>query len=381
MVFSDIEREVFGSKEAFSQRWAKDHGMPDIIPADPQRGIYRAFSPAEVFSEIAETGLSDQPAWYRASLAIEASSDKKFRIAARNGLLRLIALDHAMSASRIDSVVKILQTEMGISPQGVAQWLLVDQETRRCLALIFKLQGYKVAEEEGVHDEIKGLSKDGKLPDVHVKFSDFQNIRSDEIRKYLDAVQETVGTDPGIVRLAFAIFRYLGFPHDNEKFKGELIRKYWYDGRKGDLSEKEVGPFVDRLRNPQTGKLLKEVLVTLGVLGLTQALNQLPAEKITREWLDLQTMLDMMDSISDIRRGTGAAANIDSARRLEALRSVKEFGVLMAKRKLTQGTVDRILDLGKISRGLSSTDLGFWQKTIYGMKVPLGRGKKPRVDS
>ena len=378
MAVDIAELEIFGEQEAFSERWTRQHGLPDIIPADPARGIYRAFSPAEVFSDIAETGLSDQPAWYKASVAIEASTDKNFRRAARNGLLRLLVLDHTMRASRIDSIANMLKTEFGVTPQGIAQWLLVDQETRRCLALMFRLQGYQVADEEGVHDKIVGLDTEGKLPGVGLKFSEYLQLRPDQIRTYLKAVREAVGTDPGVVRLAYTIFRCLGFPHENDKFAQELIGKYVYDGKKGDLDPSEVSPFIERF-DDGTGRKLVKALEAEGIIGLARGLNRLPAEKIAREWADMQLFLDMMDKISDIRKGVGAAAKLPPEQRLNAIRGLEEFGVLLAKRRLSQGTVDRLLRVSLISTGKGATEPSFWDKTLYGLKVPLGglRGKPP----
>jgi len=378
MAVDIAELEIFGEQEAFSERWTRQHGLPDIIPADPAGGIYRAFSPAEVFSDIAETGLSDQPAWYKASVAIEASTDKNFRRAARNGLLRLLVLDHTMRASRIDSIANMLKTEFGVTPQGIAQWLLVDQETRRCLALMFRLQGYQVADEEGVHDEIRGLDAEGKLPGVGRKFSEYLQLRPDQIKTYLKAIQEAVGTDPGVVRLAYTIFRCLGFPHGNDKFAQELIGKYVYDGKKGDLDPGEVSPFIERF-DDGTGRTLVKALEAEGIIGLARGLNRLPAEKIAREWADMQLFLDMMDEISDIRKGVGAAAKLPPEQRLNAIRELEEFGVLLAKRRLSQGTVDRLLRASLISTRKGATEPSFWDKTIYGLKVPFGglRGKPP----
>lgn len=340
------EREIFGSEEAFSERWAQLHGLPDEIPADPARGIIRPFSPAEVFSDIAETGLSDQPAWYRASLAIEASTDRKFRRAARTGFLRLLVLDHSMRAGRIDTVANMLKTEFGVTPQGVSQWLMVDQETRRCLTLIFRLQGYQMADESGVHDEIEGLDAEGKLPLVDCKFSEFLKIRPDQVRIYLKAVQEAVGTDPGIVRLAYTIFRYLGFPHENGKFAGTLIGNYEYDGKKGDLDPGEVAPFIEKFKDPSSESRLVDILGADGVVGLARVLNRLPAEIIAREWADMQLLLDMMDAISDIRSAYGESAGLPVKDRHATI--IKTIGLPMAKRKLSKETIKRLTDSGKI---------------------------------
>jgi hypothetical protein len=343
MAVDIAELEIFGEQEAFSVRWARQHGLPDVIPADPARGIYRAFSPAEVFSDIAETGLSDQPAWYKASVAIEASTDKNFRRAARNGLLRLLVLDHTMRASRIDSIANMLKTEFGVTPQGIAQWLLVDQETRRCLALMFRLQGYQVADEEGVHDKIVGLDAEGKLPGVGLKFSEYLQLRPDQIRTYLKAIQEAVGTDPGVVRLAYTIFRCLGFPHENDKFEGLI--GYVYDGKKGDLDPSEVSPFIERF-DDGTGRKLVKALEAEGIIGLARGLNRLPAEKIAREWADMQLLLDMMDAISDIRSALGQSAALPVKDRHAEI--IKEMGVPMAKRRLSPATIRRLQDPAKI---------------------------------
>lgn len=350
---SQAEAEIFGSADAFSERWTRLHGLPDVIEADPRQGIARSFSPAEVFSDIAETGLSDQPAWYRASLAIEASSDKNFRRAARTGLLRLLALDHTMRAGRIDSVANILKSEFGATPQGIAQWLMVDQETRRSLALMFRLQGYEVADEPGIHDQIMGLGTEGKLSAAGHKFSEYLEIKPDQVRLYLHAVQGAVGTDPGVVRLAYAIFRCLGFPHENYKFAEELIRKYRYNDRKrkGDLDPSEVGPFLDQPEDSTSNQATKEgrltkILRSGGIIGLTQELNHLPGEKLGRWWADLNLLLDMMDAVSDIRAALGEAAGLPFQQRHQAI--VKAMGVPMAKRLLSEETIKRLQDPGKI---------------------------------
>lgn len=377
---SIAEREIFGSEEAFSERWAQLHGLPDEIPADPARGIIRPFSPAEVFSDIAETGLSDQPAWYRASLAIEASTDRKFRRAARTGFLRLLVLDHSMRAGRIDTVANMLKTEFGVTPQGVSQWLMVDQETRRCLTLIFRLQGYQMADESGVHDEIEGLDAEGKLSLVDCKFSEFLKIRPDQVRIYLKAVQEAVGTDPGIVRLAYTIFRYLGFPHENGKFANDLVGKYMYDGRKGDLEPSEVASFVEKFKDPSSERKLADVLAAEGVVGLARGLNLLPAEIIAREWADMQLLLDMMDNISDIREGKGGAGILKVSQRSDAIKGLEEFKIALAKRKLESGTINRLLDSKKIKfvKGMTEPEKGGWRDFFadLGIAPRQSRGKQ-----
>ncbi|MGB9706491.1 MAG: hypothetical protein ACPLXP_00205 [Microgenomates group bacterium] len=354
--------EIFGEQEAFSERWTRQHGLPDVIPADPAREIYRDFSPAEVLSDIAAIGLSDQHVWYRASVAIEAG-DKNFRRAARTGLLGLLVLDHRMRAGRIDSVANMLNTEFGVTPQGIAQWLIVDQETRRCLALLFRLQGYEVADEEGIHDEISGLDAEGKLPSVGLRFSEYLRLRPDQIRTYLKAVQEAVGTDWGVVRVAYTIFRCLGFPHENGKFAEELIGKYVYDGKKGDLDPREVAPFIEKFEDPVSGKSLAEVLQTEGIIGLARALNRLPAEKIAREWADMQLLLDMMDKISDIREGKGGAGTLKVSQRLDAIKELEEFKIALAKRKLRPPTIKRLVDPRRIKyvRGMVERDKGGWR--------------------
>jgi len=380
MPVSVAELEIFGEQEAFSERWTRQHGLPDEIPADPARGIIRPFSPAEVFSDIAETGLSDQPAWYKASLAIEASADRNFRRAARNGLLRLLVLDHTMRAGRIDSVASMLKTEFGVTPQGIAQWLLVDQETRRCLALIFRLQGYQVADEEGVHDEIAGLDAEGKLPTVGLKFSEYLKLRPDQIKTYLRAVQEAVGTDPGVVRLAYTIFRCLGFPHENGKFAEELIGKYMYDGKKGDLDPGEVAPFIDKF-DDGTGRNLAGALTADGVIGLARGLNRLPAEKIAREWADMQLLLDMMDKISDIRSALGESAGLPLKDRQKAI--IEAMGLPMAKRRLCENTIRRLQDPNKIEvvreAGMSQVDQEIMAlRKIWGDLTGASRRRRER---
>ncbi len=254
-VFTDEEKEVFGGGEAFSDRWVKARGIPAVVQYYKSRfgtendedldlnGMSPGtFRPSELFSTILETGGRDPRSSRMLSYLLEtypgSSKEKeKFSSSVINGFLSLASLKDALNSGRIDTLAEGLGR--GPSPQGIAQWLLFDPETRRSLALILRLQGYKVADEQGVQDRISGL-RNGVLPSIGVAFSDHINIRADQIKMYLEKVREAVGTDPGVVRLAYVIFRILGHPHENSKYSQELIKKYMYVGD-GEGEQKTFG--------------------------------------------------------------------------------------------------------------------------------------------
>jgi hypothetical protein len=223
---------------------------------------------------------------------------------------------------------------------------MIDRETRRSLCLLLRLQGYQVANEEGTNDRVPGLDVEGKLPTVGKKFSDL-SLRPDQLKQYLDAVQAAVKTDPGVVRLAYTIFRCLGFPHGNAKFAGDLYG-HLYDGSKGDFTLTEIGPFVDRFSEPGTNRTLTEVIKTDGMIGLAVALNKLPAEKLGREWENMKLLLDLGDKVEDIRNGTGASGGMKYKDRQAIVmameQKIDEFAVAQAKRLLEPETMVRLKD-------------------------------------
>jgi len=420
---ADLEREIHGPQVgAFSERWITSHNIRSNIRIAVEyatgtgQKIIKTFTPWEVLSELLATGISssDQPAWERAARVIESSDDERFRTAARNGLLPLISIDKVMGTRRIDAVAESMS---GLTPEGVARWLLVDQETRRALALLFRLQGYKVADEPGVHDKIL-LNPDGTLahppagmlpPDV--PFSDALNLRDDQIRVYLKAVENAVNvplpngtgtTDYGVVEIAFTIFRVLGFPHGNSKFADELIKKYTRaikvpnpDRRpgaeemvevtinpEGDLEPEDVAPLIDRLKLVGTNDTLRQVLARDGILGLIQGLYRMPALTFSKEWGDWKKMLDMMDEVSAIRKGTGSYGGVSVIDRVAALKKIKDLSELRNKKKPSDTATQRIIDAGKVESSEGEFyPQGFVKKaaTVYGTVWKMytsGFGKK-----
>ena len=383
MAIGTEEVEVFGTGKAFSERWVRSHGIDKTIDAVPYLGIPNKFESANALSEILEVGITQESQMRKASLLSETSNDERFRVAFNTGLLPLISVDHAMKSSRIDTTAEALAR--GPTPQGIAQWLLVDDETRRSLALLFKLVGMEVKDETDpvtgnlIHDNMVGLDTDNKLVGYNThSFRDVINITPPEIQRYLKVVQEAVGTDPGVVRLAYTIFRTLGFAHENQKYAGDLWGKYWV-GVGGDLDTKDIAPFINKFKDPDTDETLGQIIQARGIKGLALALNRQPAEKIAREWKDMNLILDMMDKISDIRKGVGGSASLEPIGRRKSLESLQELNIVLAKRKLSVETINRLFDMRKISGAKPATQQSFLERTLYGAKVPWEEtfGKKP----
>jgi len=397
---TEAEVEIFGRTEAFSERWVVARGMPaevryfkGLVGEEDMEvgGSTGIFNTAELFSTILETGGKDYRANRQLAALFEAYKGDsrqrlKFSSSVVNGFVALASLKDALNSSRIDTLAEALRR--GPAPQGIAQWLLFDPETRISLALILSLEGYK--------DE-KDAPGEAALdvPKQKHAFSDHQHISPDEIKAYLEAVRQAVGTDPGVVKLAYYIFRVLGHAHENAKYSNNLIKKYTIhydkdnnevkeeedDDRKRveypdrDLAPKDVASFVVRFDDPTKSRdegnretnlyfklppkhgnesdsrtknkvFLEDVLEKEGVIGFALSLNRLPAERIVREWSDMQLILDMMDHIADIRGAMGSYAGLDLGRRHAKL--IEEMGVPWAKRKLRTKTLLRLRDPKKI---------------------------------
>jgi len=397
---TEAEVEIFGRTEAFSERWVVARGMPaevryfkGLVGEEDMEvgGSTGIFNTAELFSTILETGGKDYRANRQLAALFEAYKGDsrqrlKFSSSVVNGFVALASLKDALNSSRIDTLAEALRR--GPAPQGIAQWLLFDPETRISLALILSLEGYK--------DE-KDAPGEAALdvPKQKHAFSDHQHISPDEIKAYLEAVRQAVGTDPGVVKLAYYIFRVLGHAHENAKYSNDLIKKYTIhydkdnnevkeeedDDRKRveypdrDLAPKDVASFVVRFDDPTKSRdegnretnlyfklppkhgnesdsrtknkvFLEDVLEKEGVIGFALSLNRLPAERIVREWSDMQLILDMMDHIADIRGAMGSYAGLDLGRRHAKL--IEEMGVPWAKRKLRTKTLLRLRDPKKI---------------------------------
>jgi len=397
---TEAEVEIFGRTEAFSERWVVARGMPaevryfkGLVGEEDMEvgGSTGIFNTAELFSTILETGGKDYRANRQLAALFEAYKGDsrqrlKFSSSVVNGFVALASLKDALNSSRIDTLAEALRR--GPAPQGIAQWLLFDPETRISLALILSLEGYNVADEKDAPGE-------AALDVPKHAFSDHQHISPDEIKAYLEAVRQAVGTDPGVVKLAYYIFRVLGHAHENAKYSNDLIKKYTIhydkdnnevkeeedDDRKRveypdrDLAPKDVASFVVRFDDPTKSRdegnretnlyfklppkhgnesdsrtknkvFLEDVLEKEGVIGFALSLNRLPAERIVREWSDMQLILDMMDHIADIRGAMGSYAGLDLGRRHAKL--IEEMGVPWAKRKLRTKTLLRLRDPKKI---------------------------------
>src|SRR3989338_8288801 len=175
IVWNDPEDERVDRPRAFSRRWARSHGLPDALLSGAGRGaVMRRVHSNEVLSGYAETG--NNPIVNKALEPVIASSKEDgFTEAAAAGLLPLLHLDRVMRGSRLEYVAQALETN-GPTPDGVARWLRIDSETRRCLALLLRLQGYQIAAEHGVHDVIEGLGHNNILVGTRHKFSDVRRV-------------------------------------------------------------------------------------------------------------------------------------------------------------------------------------------------------------
>lgn len=406
----DAKSEIYSSTPAFSDRWVRVHGLPEKVrrrqrnAAGQGQPVVTEFSSSEVFSVLQRSRGTDPTSLRRLGYLKEAYGQtapsslqlERFTEAVDTGFVPLVKLRDGLKSGRIDELAEALKR--GPTAEGIAKWLLYDQETRRCLTLLLRLQGYQVADEAlkgggSISDRMdKYLDPtSGKLLSVQFgstehAFSDFINITDDEIKAYLKAVAGVVGTDPGVAELAYTIFRVLGHPHQNGKYADELIKKYirvltpeelngvespfirkfndqikgyseqeeFSDYFRGDLDPREIAPFIVKFKAKDYGglgvdKTFEEVLTTDGVLGLVKALNGTRATQLVREWNDMQTMLDMMDKISDIRIGAGAAGALSFEKKIGAIQTNQEFLTMMAKRKISKETRMRIIDPKKIS--------------------------------
>jgi hypothetical protein len=368
---TEAEKEVFGEGNAFSTRWTRLHGIPDMVQPSFGSRFTRPFSPAVVLSELSATGLTLQSQLEQFSYTIDTAPDSEFRIAAMNGMLKLLNIDIVMDRGRVNSVADALRE--GPTPQGIAHWLLEDRETELALGVIFTLEGYS----------INGLNQSAILTDIkrHVKtktdFADISNLTPDDVEEYLNATGTILNTDPGVVRLAYTIFRIMGFPHQNGKFVG-LINSQSIDyqinnnrfqykiddpkkpgakknigtiNKNGDIDGRDLDPFlVSEGRKPheKDGKLVK-ALREDGLDGFAIALNNVPAEQLFRYWGDIQLIIDTMDKVGDIRNGIGGAATMPRDKRHASIQGLQEFQTVLAKRKFSDATAQRILSSSKIS--------------------------------
>lgn len=404
-----VKERIFGSRNAFSLRWTRQYEIDDLVDPPPASGIKVAFDPAVALSKLLATGFSGSLAGQQASALIEDSKNEEFKVAAWTGLIPAFILDHQMRTKRLDGVEAALSGNMGLRPDGLAQWLSVDIETRRALTLLLHLQGVEVLDEPGFNDieKIDRVAPRGYVRGLAHRFSDVgigqqrfsvpgsrdpevhsYDITKAEIDKYLQVVAEVAETDPGIVRIAYTFFRVLGFPHENRKFselwslhtydpgrKEKAMRDYWArrgtPGRvtrkmideiagRGDFAPDETGTLIDEWKDPRdSSRSLREVLGEEGVLGLSDALNDLGTAEFQREWKDETRKLDVMDRISDIRNGTGGSSATPAIERLSKLLQQEEYHILGAKRKISDATKRRILDTRKISAAKGASEMSF----------------------
>lgn len=410
-----LRERIFGSRTAFSLRWTKQYGINDMVEPPPASGIKEPFDPAVALSKLLATGFSGSTAGQQASALIEDSTNEDFKVAGWTGLIPAFILDFQMRTGRLETVQAALEGgSYSLKPEGIAQWLALDKETRRALTLLLHLQGVDVVNEPGFNDKEKLdslLNENGVLPETDHKFSDVgigqqrfevrladgkpgtvtlsYDISKNEIEKYLHTVADVVETDYGIVRIAYTFFRVLGFPHQNRKFnelwalhtydpirKEKAIREYWArkgrEGRvtkemikeiagRGDFAPSETGTLIDEWKDPETlSRTLRKVLEDEGVLGLSRAINDLGAAEFYREWRDEARKLDLMDKVSDIRQGTGGASTVPAVERLSKLLTQEEYHILGAKRKFDEETKKRILSTEKISSRLGASEISFW---------------------
>lgn len=373
-ITENLDEKIFGSAGGFGEKFRGDHKLPKIVPANPASGIMRDFDPVQAFNAVAASGLGDQPSWYRASSAIETSRSEGFRLAAKNGLLKLLVTNIYMKASRIDALANdkglgILQSEMGPTPQGISQWLTIDNDTKLALGYLFKLAGYQV----------NGVDDMAKPAEVVSDFSDFAKLTEGEIDAYLKTITTKVNCESGITRVAFTIFRIMGFPHGNAKMT-ELRAKYQRecpefdtDGKrlrpnnepaipvtddsdekldeKGKLvvpartlGRKALAPLIDKLKVNE--RPLKDYLEQGGMDEFIKALAEVPANEIMRKWSDFQLLLDIMDAVQDVRVGEGKAGAVEIKDKLKIIQDA--MGTANAKRILSVEDRDNLLDPEKL---------------------------------
>lgn len=363
---AETEREKkIREGKMFSLRWTRLHKIPDeiFLPSDPRTGISRTISPSYTLSEIMEAGFS--PLLEREAVAIaETSQEDGFGVAAIKGMFPLIVLDETMATGSFAEIADRLKS--GPFPDGVGRWLEIDQETRRCLSLFLKLHGYKVADEPGIQDSMPNLKAEGKVTREFFELAPRRETKEEEAKDrekakiareldvYLKAVQESVGTDPGVVRLAFTIFRYFGFPQGIPVAQ-DLYVRHLHNPRtgEGDLELKDIEPFLNKIKDDRSGEKLSDIIASKGVLGVANILSNrsVPLGKLATDWGDLKSLGDVMREVGNIRKGEGSAGSLDPEQRFAAIQKLveKDLGTLVAKRKLSQEAYKRILDPMRIS--------------------------------
>lgn len=359
---TEREKKVREGK-MFSLKWTRLHKIPDeiFLPSDLRTGISRTISPSYTLSEIMDSGFS--PLLEREAVAIiESSQEDGFASAAIKGMFPLMTLDETMATGSFGDIADKFKA---VLPDGVGRWLSIDQETRRCLTLFLKLQGYKVADEPGIQGSIPNLRAEGRVsrkfselvPRRETKEGDRDTEKAEiakELEVYLKAVQENVGTDPGVVRLAFTIFRYFAFPVGISPVQ-DLYTRYLYDPStgEGDLELKDVEPLLNRIKDDRSGEKLNDIVASRGVVGLAETLANrgVPLGKFAMDWGDLKSLGDLMREVGNIRKGEGSYGNLDPGQRFVAIQKLveKDLGTLLAKRKISQEAYNRILTPTRIS--------------------------------
>ncbi|TSC88769.1 MAG: hypothetical protein G01um10145_795 [Microgenomates group bacterium Gr01-1014_5] len=366
----DFRAEIFGSGLAFTREWANKHNLPEkVVTTDPYSRVTHEYRPEEVFSELVETGLADPTAWTRANTVIDEAPSREFKIAARNGLLHAIIINIAMKSSRFDPLVATMGGEHGLKPDGMAQWLMVDTDTRRALTKIFELQGYHVPPTADEHGRIINDPRIETPRGINYKFSDFDNedVKDPlDVRPYLDQISKQLNICPGVVTVAYTIFRALGFPHGNGKYH-ELYSRVIKDKIFNlNTDKKEVAPSIEKIKDPRDPSLppkekryLAEVLTEEGVMGLARSLARLKELEIARYWQDMDMMLDVGDAVADIRAGVGGGLNLSPAERRATIIKFDKLDILVKKRRISDKTYFGLIDPNKISREKPVTKMGF----------------------
>ena len=401
----------------FSRRWLRKHQVPDMVRAGITPEIFQDEHTSMVFSDVSDIGLGkDYILDRQLATIISTSHERGFRSAAFNGLIPLLALDGAMYTRRMDEK-DMLAAVAAVSPNGLSRWLRQDDETRKCFVLLLQLQGYKVRGEANPDQLIPGLERVGTDPDhitmqspyklrsVEHLFSDVLGgrgtdreggIEEDEIEEYLKAVQEAIGTDKGIVRVAYTAFRFFWFPHQNNKIKEMYGTIYDPITDKGFFEPTEVCSLLDRnkdlKRHPMTradgsvvldrktnrpkmqSLTLKEVLEKKGIDEFLGALTsaRTPTTQMSREWNDEKTRLDWKDSFTGIMKGRGPdGANTEIDQRGEELQEsyAKNGAVLRLKGKVSDATLARTLNPFAIGTGLKEAHIGTGAKAVQGAKA------------